>query len=153
MADHMSFTAEAEIASKLATAPETVTTEDARYVKSRESRAQGGGQPPKGSIGAQAESVAAANEAGTRSRYHPAGTGTGAAAGGVHSATQSQLDREANFVETADKVGTKMANGPGHVTQEDAHRLHSREVRAFGGAEKGGVAAQAQSQAGKNEQK
>lgn len=151
LADHSSHTAEADIAAKLATHPETVTSEDARYVKSRESRAQGGGQPPKGSIGAQAESVASANEAGTRSKYDPTVTNT--VAGGIDNKTQSQLDREANYVEAADKVGTKMANDPGHVTQEDAHLLHSREVRAYGGAEKGGVAAQAQSVASMNEPK
>ena len=50
-------------------------------------------------------------------------------------------------------IGAKMANDPGHVTQEDAHLLHSREVRAFGGAEKGGIAAQAQKLASKNEPK
>ena len=65
--------------------------------------------------------------------------------------TQSQLDREANYVEAADKVGTKMANEPDNVNQKDAHYLHSREVRAFGGAEKGGVAAQAQKLASKND--
>ena len=147
-----SFPAEAEIASKLATAPETVTTDDARYVKSRESRAQGGGQPAKGSIGAQAESVASANEAGTASQYHPTAT-VGNATGGLDSATQSQLDREGNYVEAADKIGTKMANDPGQVTQEDASLMHSREVRAHGGAEAGGMAAKAESLASKNDPK
>ena len=139
--------AKAEIGSKLATAPETVTQEDARYVKSREARAQGVAQPPKGSIGAQAESVASANEAGTRSGY------TAGAAGEGDAKTQSQLDRKTNFSEAADMIGAKMANYPGHVSQEDAHLLHSREVKAFGGAEKGGIASQAQKLASKNEPK
>jgi hypothetical protein len=37
------------------------------------------------------------------------------------------------------------------VTREDANLIHSREVRAHGATEKGGVAAQAMSLAAKNE--
>ena len=66
-------------------------------------------------------------------------------------AEQSQLDREANFAEAADKVGAKMANDPGSVTKEDGDLLHSRETKAHGITEKGGIASQAQSQAAANE--
>ena len=112
----------------------------------------GQSQPPKGSVSAEAQSLAAANEAGTSSKYaSAAGGGGGGAAAQIDPATQSQLDREANFVETADKIQNKLATEPESVTQEDAHAMHSREVKAFGGAEKGGIAAQAQSRASKNE--
>ena len=60
------------------------------------------------------------------------------------------MDREANYVEAADKVGTKLATEPGNVTKEEGDLLHSRETKAFGATEKGGIASQAQSQAAKN---
>lgn len=63
---------------------------------------------------------------------------------------QSQADREANFVEAADKVGSKMATDPASVTKEDGDMLHSRETKAFGATEKGGIASQAQSLASEN---
>ena len=66
-------------------------------------------------------------------------------------AEQSQLDRNANYEEAADKVGTKMATDPGSVTKEDGDLLHSRETKAHGITEKGGIASQAQSQAAANQ--
>ena len=65
-------------------------------------------------------------------------------------AEQSQLDKEANYAQAADEVGSKMANEPGNVTKEDGDLLHSRETRAFGATEKGGIASQAQSLASEN---
>jgi len=65
-------------------------------------------------------------------------------------AEQSQLDREANYVEQADEVGTKMATKPENVTKEDANKMHSKEHKAFGNTEPGGVASQAQSLAAEN---
>jgi hypothetical protein len=65
-------------------------------------------------------------------------------------AQQSQLDREANFAEAADKIGTKMAADPESVTKADGDLLHSRETKAFGATEKGGIASQAQSLASEN---
>ena len=115
-------------------------------MQSHESRAQGGGRPPAGSLAAQAQSAAAANETGTKAN---AGT---TATQGSDPATQSRLDREANFVEAADRVQSKLETAPGSVSKAEADKLHSREVKAFGGAEKGGIAAKAQSQAAKNEQ-
>lgn len=58
-------------------------------------------------------------------------------------AQQSAQDREANFQETAASVGSKMAADPGRVSEEDAALLHSREQRARGTTEKGGVASKA----------
>lgn len=65
-------------------------------------------------------------------------------------ATQSELDREANYTEAADNVGTKMSTNPASISKEDADLLHSREVRAHGASEKGGLASQAQRQAAEN---
>ena len=91
---------------------------------------------------------AAANEQGTTAQAN--GAPSGAADANLTSAEQSQLHREANYNEAADKVGTKLATEPENVTKEDGDLVHSRETRAFGATEKGGVASQAQSQAAKN---
>lgn len=53
-------------------------------------------------------------------------------------------------MEAADKVGTKLETEPENVTKEEGDLLHSRETKAFGVTEKGGIASQAQSQAAKN---
>jgi len=47
-------------------------------------------------------------------------------------------------------VGQKLADDPRNITKEDANLLRSRETRAHGATEKGGVAAQAQSLAAEN---
>ena len=91
---------------------------------------------------------AAANEQGATSQA--SGAPSGAVDANLTSAEQSQLDREANYNEAADKVGTKLATEPENVTKEDGDLVHSRETKAFGATEKGGVASQAQSQAAKN---
>lgn len=138
--------AAAKVGSKLDTAPETVTSEDASLLHSREGRVQGG--PTKGDLASQAQSVAAANEQGaTVQTNRTQGTGTNA---NLNSAEQSQLDREANLQEAAEKVGAKLASDPGSVTKKDGDLLHSRETKAHGVTEKGGLASQAQSQAAKN---
>ncbi|KAK0508573.1 hypothetical protein JMJ35_008849 [Cladonia borealis] len=132
--------AAAQVGSKLETAPESITKEDASLLHSRESRAMGGQQPPKSSIASQAQSVAAANERGdtvqTNAQLNPG--------------EQSQLDREANYMQQADKVASKLATDPSSVTKEDADKMHSRETRAFGATESGGIASQAQSQVAEN---
>ncbi len=136
----------AKVVAKLDNAPETVTSEDASLLHSREARVMGG--PTKGDLASQAQSVAAANEQGATiqaNRTQSSGTNEN-----LTPAQQSQLDREANYVEAADKIGTKMATEPESVTKEDGDLLHSRETKAFGATEKGGIASQAQSQAAKN---
>ena len=136
----------AKVLSKLEANPGTVTSEDASLLHSREARVAGG--PTKGDLASQAQSVAAANEKGDTVQ-----TNTTQSSGGdadLTPAQQSQLDREANFVEAADKIGTKLGTEPGSVTKEDGDLLHSRETKAFGATEKGGIASQAQSQAAKN---
>ena len=119
---------------------------------SRKTRAAGGQQPLRGDLASTAQSLAAANERGDKAQA--AATSTGSAPGNVtinlSSAEQSQLDKEANHVQAADKVVSKMANEPGSVTKEDGDLLHSRETRAFGATEKGGIASKAQSLASEN---
>ena len=91
------------------------------------SRALGGQQPASDSLASQAQSLAAVNESGTTPK---------AATKGQPSVTpqeQSQLDREANFVEQADKVTSKLQTNAASVTKEEADKMHSREQKAFGG--------------------
>ena len=66
---------------------------------------------------------------------------------------QSHDTKEANFEDAKAKVVPKMENDPEHVTKEDASLLRSRETRAHGVTEKGGVAATAQHLAAENEKK
>ena len=82
-----------------------------------------------------------------------ANAGQESGAGAVDPTTQSQMDREANFNDAQKKVAPKIQNDPEHVTKEDASLLRSRETRAHGVTEKGGVAATAQHLAAENEKK
>lgn len=136
----------AKVISKLDTASGTVTAEDASLLHSREARVTGG--PTKGDLASQAQSVAAANEQGATVQSN--GATINRVDDGLTPAQQSQLDRETNYVEAAEKVGTKMATEPENVTKEDGDLLHSRETKAHGATEKGGMASQAQSLAAKN---
>ena len=129
-----------DVLDKLENAPEAVTKEDASLLHSRESRAMGGQQPLRGSLASQAQSVAAANEKGDTVQTNTP----------LNPAEQSRLDREANYMQQADKVGSKLATNPESVTKEDADKMHSRENRAFGATESGGIASQAQSQVAEN---
>ena len=130
------------VGSKLENNPSSVTQEDAQFLHSRESRARSG--PQKGDLASQAQSVAAANERGdTVQTAVPGGSN-------LTPGEQSQLDREANYIEAADKVSTKMHIDPSSVTKEDGHLLHSRETKAFGATEKGGIASKVQSLASEN---
>ena len=56
---------------------------------------------------------------------------------------QSQLDRNANYAEQSDIVSSKLATKPESLTKDEANKLHSREQKAFGSTEKGGLASQA----------
>ncbi|KAL8938768.1 MAG: hypothetical protein Q9216_003714 [Gyalolechia sp. 2 TL-2023] len=134
--------ASANVGSKLDTAPGSITKEDAQAAHRAESRALGGQQPASGSVASQAQHEAAVNEG---------ATSTSTTAASLDPAVQSQMDRQANFEDAASKVGGKLVNEPGNVTKEEADTLHSREHRAFGQTEKGGLAAQAQHQVAENE--
>lgn len=73
-------------------------------------------------------------------------------AGPTDSTVQSQLDRQENYESAAEAVKQKLEQDPQALTKEDGDLMHSRETKAFGTTEKGGLASQAQSQASKNEQ-
>jgi len=63
---------------------------------------------------------------------------------------QSDLTKERNFEDAAAQLGSKMANDPEHVTKEEADLMHSREQRAHGQTEKGGITSQAHQLASEN---
>ncbi|KAL6718540.1 hypothetical protein ACLMJK_004632 [Lecanora helva] len=133
--------AAATIGSKLESDPSSITKSDAQLLHRSEARAGEG--PTSGDLASQAQSVAAANERGDTVQSN-------APASNVTPGQQSQMDREENYKQAADEVGSKMQQEPGSVTKEDGDLLHSRETRAFGGTEKGGLASQAQSLASEN---
>ncbi|KAF2228939.1 hypothetical protein EV356DRAFT_571523 [Viridothelium virens] len=132
-----------EVTGKMATAPEEVTSSDAQYLQSREARVVGGDNVPSDSLASDAQRVASANEQG----------GTSIGRGGLDPAAQSHMQKEQNFRDVVNTVGTKMANDPEQVTKDDANLLHSREQRAHGHTDKGGITAQAQQLAAENEGK
>lgn len=151
-----------EIVARMQTDPASITSEvylvihvgrrqhltysqDANHLKSREARAMGQAQPPSDSVSADAQRVAAANEGATKSTTDPKAN--------MAPSTQSTVDRKENFEDVAVNIGHKMKSDPRSVTKEEADLLHSREQRAFGQTEKGGVAAQAQHLATENEKK
>jgi len=136
-----------EVGSKIATNPQSVSSEDANHLKSREARATGQAQPPSDSLSAEAQRLAAANESG----HGPATTAS--STGPLSPGEQSALTKEQNFQQAASAVGHKMANNPESVTKEDGDLLHRREQRAHGHTEKQGIAAQAQSLAADNMKK
>lgn len=148
--------ADAEVAAKLEKAPESITSEDASYAQSREARATGVAHPA-GGVAQAAQKQAAINKGATSTSTSSPSYGTPGAMSGqsqsgqLDPATQSKLDREANYVEVADKVQSKMERDPRSVTKEEANTLHSREQRAFGRTEKGGLASRAHSLASENE--
>ena len=106
-------------------------------------KAEGG--TTKGSTSAKMQSeLTKAQNAGQAPNLSTAGTNPPA---------QSHLTKEANFEDAKAKVMPKMEADPEHVTKEDANLLRSRETRAHGVTEKGGVAATAQHLAAENEKK
>ena len=118
--------------------PTSVTADDANYLKSREARATGQAQPPKDSVSADAQRLAAANEQGAAPK---------AKTGPLSPAEQSHLTKERNLEQTVNEVASK---DPSQITQDDANLLHSREQRAHGHTEKGGVASQTKTIANEN---
>lgn len=106
-------------------------------------KAEGG--TTKGSASAQMQSEV--------SKAQNAGSGQGGVSESVEPTMRSQMDREANLIDAEQEVVPKMQNDPEHVTKEDASLIRSRETRAHGVTEKGGVAATAQHLAAENEKK
>ncbi|KAI4856803.1 hypothetical protein E4T45_01723 [Aureobasidium sp. EXF-8846] len=128
-----------DVLSKMQQDPTSITADDANYLKSREARATGQAQPPKDSVSAEAQRLAAANERGTTPKT--------AQTGSLNSSEQSHLTKERNLEEAVNEVGSK---DPSQITRDDANLLHSREQRAHGHTEKGGVASQAKVIANEN---
>ncbi|KAI5209138.1 hypothetical protein E4T39_01104 [Aureobasidium subglaciale] len=125
-----------DVLSKMQQDPSSITADDANYLKSREARATGQAQPPKDSVSADAQRLAAANEKGVAPKTDS-----------LNPSEQSSLTKERNLEQAVNQVGSK---DPSQITQDDANLLHSREQRAHGHTEKGGVASQAQSIATEN---
>lgn len=124
-------------------APETITSEDAAYIKSREARATGQAQPPSDSMSADAQRLASINEGAAKPPQNRR----------MSTEQQSVNDRLENFEQAAKDVAAKMVNNPDAITKEEGDLLHSREQRAFGSTSKGGIASQAQSVAAQTEKK
>jgi hypothetical protein len=125
-----------DVLSKMQNDPASITSDDANYLKSREARATGQAQPPKDSVSADAQRLASANERGTTLKTGP-----------LDPADQSHLTKERNLEQAVNEIGSK---DPSQITQDDANLLHSREQRAHGHTEKGGVASQAKTIANEN---
>ncbi|KAI4195078.1 MAG: hypothetical protein LQ350_007409 [Teloschistes chrysophthalmus] len=132
----------ANVGSKLENAPGSISKEDAQAIHRAETRVSGGQQPQSGSMSSAAQHQAAVNQG---------ATSTSNTSASVDSTTQSQLDRQANYEDVAAKVGDKLASAPKSISKEDADTMHSREHRAFGQTEKGGLASQAQHQVAENQ--
>ena len=122
-----------------------VTKAEADHLHSLEARAHG--HTEKGGITAIAQSVAAKRE-----RQMSLSNGSSPSSGrsransktfAVSSQEQSHRDKEANLHQAEDTVMPKIEQGT--VTRADADLLHSREARAHGHTDKGGLAATAQS--------
>ncbi|KAI4850965.1 hypothetical protein E4T44_02431 [Aureobasidium sp. EXF-8845] len=128
-----------DVLSKMQQDPQSITADDANHLKSREARATGQAQPPKDSVSAEAQRLAAANERSTTPRTGQTGS--------LNPTEQSHLTKERNLEEAINEVGSK---DPSQITQDDANLLHSREQRAHGHTEKGGVASQAKVIANEN---
>lgn len=135
------------ISTKMDTDPSSITKEDGDLLHSREVRAHGSSE--KGGLASQAQSQAAENMGATKGASG-VGSGDAGAISQVSPATQSQRDREANLADAAAQIGGKMQTDPDSVTKEDGDLLHSRETKAKGRTEKGGLASQVQSQAAEN---
>lgn len=113
--------------------PEDITSEDANYLKSREARAIGQPQPPEDSISSDAQRLASANKSHMAWHLTPE----------QQSEEQFLKTLERSYQDVAAIIGEKITNDPEHVTQEDANLVQSREQKAHGHTNKGGISAQA----------
>ncbi len=125
----------------------TVTKAEADHLHSLEARAHG--HTEKGGITAMAQSVVAKRERkmSLSNDAHPSrDSGKAQNIGQPHVLTleeQSRHDKEANLHQAEVSIKPRIEHGT--VTQAEADFLQSREARAHGQIEKGGVAASAQS--------
>lgn len=128
----------------------TVTIEEANHLHSLEARAHG--HTEKGGITSIAQSVAAKRG---RQLSLSSGSGSSSNRSRANSKTftpqdQSHLDKESNLKKAEDATKPKIEQGT--ASEEDAKPIDSRGTRAHGHAEKGGLAASAQSVAAKKRQ-
>jgi hypothetical protein len=125
----------------------TVTIEEANHLHSLEARAHG--HTERVGITSIAQSVAAKRErqASLGSGSSPPSNRSRANSKTVTPQKQSHRDKEANLQKAEDAIKPKVEEGT--VTTEDADLLHSRETRAHGQTEKGGLTATTQSIASK----
>lgn len=131
----------------IANQPRLIIVQDASYIHSREARATGQQYPPSDSITADVQHQAAVNEGATSNTSSGSTSGSASLPPNV----RSQMDKEANFQQAAAEVGSKLQSNPESISKEEADLLHRREHRAHGATEKGGIAAQAQSQSAQNQ--
>jgi hypothetical protein len=110
----------------------TVTEADASLLHSREMRAHG--QTEKNSVTASAQSFISHNRQNSPSDQTNISPSV--------SKEQSRHDREVNFKLAEMTLEPKIKNEPENVNQEDAAYIQSREHRAHGHVDKGGLAAQ-----------
>jgi len=100
-------------------------------------------------MAAEAKRVASANEQGRTASTTNTTTSNATQANNPNA--QSAAHLEQNFQDAVSQVQPKLEQEPASITEEDAALLRSREVRAHGGSEKGGIAARAQKQVAQNQ--
>lgn len=94
-----------EVGGKMQNQPEAVTSEDAAYLKSREARAIGQGQPPSDSVSAEAQRLASMNEGNTKTSANSE----------ADPGAQSAADRMENFEQVARPMAEKMVRASAWV--------------------------------------
>jgi hypothetical protein len=128
----------------------TVTIEEANHLHSLEARAHG--HTERGGITSIAQSVAAKRERqlSLSSGSSPVSNRSRANSKTFTPQEQSHRDKEANLHAVQEAIKPKIEQGS--ATDADANLFHSRETRAHGKAEKGGVTASTQSLVSKKRQ-
>jgi hypothetical protein len=126
----------------------TVTESEANLLHSREARAHG--LTEKGGLTSSAQSIV------SKKRPTSLSDQTNVSAPGSpeerkQRKEQSQHDREVNFKLAEMSLGPAIKNEPEKITKDDAPHLQSREHRAHGHVDKGGLAAHAMTSAHKRE--
>ncbi|USP77194.1 uncharacterized protein yc1106_04468 [Curvularia clavata] len=121
----------------------TVTKVEADYLHSLESRAHG--STIKGGVAATAQSTAVRRGSNASHQRSRAGSKRS-----LSPQEQSHHDKEENLRQAEIAIQSKVEDGT--VTAAEAHKLQSREMRAHGHVEKGGLSATAQSIVSKRNQ-
>jgi predicted nucleic acid-binding Zn-ribbon protein len=129
----------------------TVTVEEANRLHSLEARAHG--HTERGGITSIAQSVAAKRERqlSLSSSSSPPSNRSRANSKAFTPEEQSHRDKEANLKIAEMSLESKLEKKPEKVTKEDTSHVQSREQRAHGHVDKGGMAAQAMASAHKRQ--